>query len=615
MQRDALANRLSTPFGGTWGPRVSIETVAALVIAAVWGFYLYYVGAKADGDGPYYLQSAFGILNYAPNTIGEQWAPLFPILIAVAGVFVRTLDVAATLVVVVSYGAALLLLVAILRHNRVHPLLTLVILAYIAANRVFARELVFLHSEPPFMVFLLAHVLALQRHIEHPDRTRWLVVAGLAAMLATLTRYAGYPILGLFLAYLAYCWFIGRVKFSVMLTLAIITVAPNFLYVVRNWLVAGDVLGLNPTWHGSVRDNLRGIPLLIYSVVPRFVYWLVVLTLLAVAWMRGYRARSVRRLFSDPDLAYLGYLVCLVIGYTFFLVWAETRVIMPPLARYYRMITPFLPVLFVIALLTMRRVSELSRSSIIPLVMTLAMVVSLASNGYADWERFTDAVGAANASKRDHLDFGFRTSETRRRIAAYLRDRVRESREAAGSNVVLITGIYDVGMKRLYNAYPEILLFRRSIVADATVLGYSNVYINGRGGYAAGSQFDVDVKVADGTAKLRYRSLHRGCCWEWSKLRAALGRIAGREHVQALTFFVDDITYKELGPPPADFARDSDGNAPLRLIDDTWIEPYHFLRWMRPAAADAAEGARNGAGPTESDRAELGGTLAARAAS
>jgi hypothetical protein len=111
-------------------------------------------------------------------------------------------------------------------------------------------------AEAPFLILLLASLLVTAAYLER--RFLWiLVIASVLIVLATLTRYAGLPLLPAVLVALLTVY-IGRRQDRISLTLFLgITLIPILLLALANSLLAGSPVNRGLAWHPPSIGELR----------------------------------------------------------------------------------------------------------------------------------------------------------------------------------------------------------------------------------------------------------------------------------------------------------------------------------------------------------------------
>ena len=106
-------------------------------------------------------------------------------------------------------------------------------------------------SEPPFFTFSMLTLLALNTFFNKVDSRRWLMIAGVLASLATLTRFAGFALIGacmMALLILPDDQWLRKIR-SALIFLSI-ALLPNIVFMIRNYLQANtftDDPGI--AWH------------------------------------------------------------------------------------------------------------------------------------------------------------------------------------------------------------------------------------------------------------------------------------------------------------------------------------------------------------------------------
>ena len=146
-----------------------------------------HAGAFMTSDSVYYLTTAeslkagrgFTIWNGEPYT---WWPPLFPLVLTLGESVGRYVNA-------VAFGLTVTLS-GFLASRFVRPSLAILCAACVAVSAPMVYVSGYLWSEPPFILFTVAWLLALQSYLKG-GRLPWLVLAAVCASLAWQTRYIG----------------------------------------------------------------------------------------------------------------------------------------------------------------------------------------------------------------------------------------------------------------------------------------------------------------------------------------------------------------------------------------------------------------------------------------
>ena len=169
------------------------------------------------------------------------WPPLFPLILAIAGIFHDDMIAAAAVVNAVAFGLTVFVAAGWLRRH-VSPLLVAwagLALALSPAAGVAA----YVWSESVFVLFVVAALSTLDRFLATGAPKALLVCAGFAA-LCCLTRYAGASVVVCGIALIVRATTLApRRRIRAAALYAAVGLAPTALWMVRNLLVLGSPMG------------------------------------------------------------------------------------------------------------------------------------------------------------------------------------------------------------------------------------------------------------------------------------------------------------------------------------------------------------------------------------
>lgn len=223
---------------GRYGPGISHDSVA----------YLFAAKSLLAGHGLEYF-------GYPSPYL--QWPPLFPALLAMAGLFGMDAVTAArwlnafSLAGIILYGG---LLLSRLMHHRASALVGISLLVFSAP---LIRVSKYVWTEPSFILLFLCFLDAFERYLR-VQRRLFLVLASIALSLCWMDRYIGVAVVmtgGLFLLWEGRRPLLRRCQD--LLLYAAITVPPIALWMVRNYLLSGTTMGMRRPSTDPLAANIR----------------------------------------------------------------------------------------------------------------------------------------------------------------------------------------------------------------------------------------------------------------------------------------------------------------------------------------------------------------------
>ena len=261
-----------------------------------------------------------------------HWPPLYPLLLAVAGLLVfDPYDVAGPLGAVV-FGLTILVIGRYLLERLESKYLALWCCAALTLSIPLSWMASWALSESVFILFVTVALIFMHKFLER-DKGRWLLLwVAVFSTLALLTRYLGVVLVGLVLLTLLMQRGIAvGEKLKNVVMYALIPMIPICIWMVRNYVISGDFTGSRS---GYPRYSLYEIVRYVWSVFREwqspFGSWpvsiaLIVLVVGIVAYMMvmGLRTRDDRwsvwrsfYLFGGFVIAYILVLVgALILGY------------------------------------------------------------------------------------------------------------------------------------------------------------------------------------------------------------------------------------------------------------------------------------------------------------
>ena len=263
MANAAAELRAGVSEGASTRTRWLAGSLIIAIFAVLAALYLTRAGAGASGDSVHYLMGAENILEgkgYS-RTTGDgttrpitSFPPVYSLLIAAVGMFNIEVSVAARWVNALLFGLNLWLasyLVFRGTRSAFPALLTPIALAV-------AAPLVGLHgwimTEPAYIFFALVAFIGLHTYLED-QKLAGLLLAAVAAALATLTRYVGLSLVmtgGL--AVLFFGDADGRQRLKHAVIYGLLSLAPVGLWMVRNIAVSGAIANRQIAFHPIRRE-------------------------------------------------------------------------------------------------------------------------------------------------------------------------------------------------------------------------------------------------------------------------------------------------------------------------------------------------------------------------
>jgi len=289
---------------------ILISTLAGFI--ALW--HVTRSGICIITDSSYYFMASESLVKYhafgtftpdgqlKPLTV---WPPLYPSLLSLFSLIHISPSSAARWLNAILFGSNASLAGMLVRKVSRGGLMVAVAGAvlFISSMSMLSLHWVAL-SEPLFIFFLFVCLYSLCSYTERP-RLNWLVVAACAASLAWLTRYSGVSFVAtgaLAVLLLSEMKFARRLFHAALFSL--IASTPNLLWMIRNYLVAGNAAGKHLGWHPMTlslfQDYLIAIARFILpeGLILATVSALALLglsLLLALSWKRGHLKLSFNR--------------------------------------------------------------------------------------------------------------------------------------------------------------------------------------------------------------------------------------------------------------------------------------------------------------------------------
>lgn len=319
-------------------PRSAVSTIPRFLLVLAWvasfvvAYWMMSHGPGISPDSIVYLHSAESILAGLGVVSDGQpvihFPPVYPLLIAAAGLVARD-PLSAARFVTASFFATEIALVAAAAFlgagRRLGAAFIAVALFSVSASVVGIHAMAW--SEPAFFAFSLSGMLVLAAFIAYPGR-RLLVLASVAFGLAMTTRYVG---LSLFAPLLAAVVLLGRRTPRQRLTDACLALgaagAPLGLWLLRNARVAYSATDASLVWHPIDGSHLRALvqtvsdyffPLAIPDAAKAGIFVAGVL-LLALGYRAMMRQRDERRPEGDLARSLAAVLLIFAAGYVAFL--------------------------------------------------------------------------------------------------------------------------------------------------------------------------------------------------------------------------------------------------------------------------------------------------------
>lgn len=316
---------------GKYGPGVTHDSVA----------YLYSAASLADGQGLQYF-------GYTSPFI--QWPPMYSFILAVPeGLGLDPL-------VFTQYFNALVMALALWVGSRTvkrltqHPMMpTLFILMGLTSFQLL-RMAFYVWSEPLFILMSTCtfHLLFTRNHNASKSQSA-LIVMALSSAIACLTRYIGVVVVAVACLYLLVKVEGFRHKFTKTFLYGFVAVFPTVLYIIRNYLVSGTLVGMRSPSGISLSTNLfRAVKTIagwLFPVVrnekPLETWWLALLALVAIV----VGVLVLVQLFKHGEKrAALVTLIGFCIFYSFYMAVSASKVAFDPISDRY-MIPVMVPLL------------------------------------------------------------------------------------------------------------------------------------------------------------------------------------------------------------------------------------------------------------------------------
>jgi hypothetical protein len=316
----------------------------AILLGVIWSRFLLDTGLRLSGDSAVFLEHAVGLSSGAGIEIPANRAPLYIFLINIFMQIQPWPTEAAALLAGISLTLVMLatgLLTLRLSKNVFLATVTVLLVAtWTDLQYVFDVA----WTEQLFTVFLVGHLLFIARYLER-QRPVDLVLAGVMASGASLTRYMGVSLIlvfGLYTLWLAWRSSASRQRYWAIGS-ALISALPLAGWLLRNQHVHGTMTGERKPSELSMLDNLGLSAGVLQEAIGAIsgLGLLTVASLVAIALLRKHAPQAGRVL-----IWFTAYAVGLSLLYTAMVLWAATSVRIDGInTRYYAPVLPVLPVL------------------------------------------------------------------------------------------------------------------------------------------------------------------------------------------------------------------------------------------------------------------------------
>lgn len=407
--------------------------ILLLMIVGVAGVMLILIntpsGIGVGYDSVFYLSSADNLLagrglswplggdELKPLT---HYPPLYPLTLAGLGLIGFDLVQGARLLAAVLFGTNIVILGwLVYRHSESWQ-------AAVAASAlaVFSPILIDIHfmamTEPLFLLFLLAALAFLAEYMRG-TRNCYLIMAGITAGLASITRYTGLSIVVTGFLIIILMGQIGWRRRFVKASLFVgLSLTPLMIWYLRNYLLSGSVANRSLLYHPLTYSNLQSGAYtasiwLLPSSVPfriRVVVFLIVLfTVTGLLFWRGkkiLRARTRHKATGVHNLWLVGLLIVFILMYGLLLFFSLTLVDASTRLNE-RILSPAYTVAYlVIFIIFGLGWFKLSRWRFVPHAIAGLWVILLASYSY----RSIDILRTMRTEGRGFTGRGWQTSET-----------------------------------------------------------------------------------------------------------------------------------------------------------------------------------------------------------
>jgi hypothetical protein len=341
-----------------YGPGISHDSVA----------YLHAARSLLDGRG-------FEYFGYPSPYI--QWPPLFPILLAAAGLLGANPASASRWLNAVGFAAIIVYGGTLLGQrllNRLSLAVGVVLLVFAAPLIEISR---YIWTETLFVLLFLGFFDTIQRYLAN-RRTALLLWAGLFSALAWLERYLGITVVitTVVLLIVERRPILERFKNAVLY--GAVSCAPMLLWMARNYWVSGTPAGVRVRSLYTLSDNLKLLQAAFATWLPSGRLWaLSAITMLVIALTAGtmfVQFAAGRLKWPDQRLTTIAVMGAFAVIYLLYLIASATRVAIEAINS--RFIDPlYVPAVFVFAALADLVLSNLNETRRILYGIALALMV------------------------------------------------------------------------------------------------------------------------------------------------------------------------------------------------------------------------------------------------
>jgi hypothetical protein len=319
--------------------------VFAFSLGLFWLNFIYLAGLRFSPDSVFYMTFAVNMHYAADYYVSPAWVPLYPFLINL-GMYVQKFPAeSAALISGISMIGILLTYGSLLNKFSEDFILKLLFLLLLFFFTKFLSIYDLAWSETPFSFLILLSFYFIINHYEK-HRLYDYVFASLSISLATLTRYAGIPLLVLFIVYTFYFLFREsdfRQNAAKYLLINSLSYIPIVLYMRNNYITTGTFFGERVQPELTIFDNLyRTIGVFRSDFTP---YLLLLLLLTTVFYLVSLK-NSINARLERIVLFSLSTIALALFTYTSFIIYSTSQASVDPIStRYY---APTYPLIFVL---------------------------------------------------------------------------------------------------------------------------------------------------------------------------------------------------------------------------------------------------------------------------
>jgi 4-amino-4-deoxy-L-arabinose transferase-like glycosyltransferase len=243
--------------------------LSALGVVAI--IYSTSLGAGLGDDSYFYIRPARDILNGETLKLDPSFPPLLPILLVVLGIFELDPQVGIRYLNAICFGINMLLFGLLLWKITSSRVVTILGACLFLLSETLITTHSMAMSESIFMTFFLMGALSFGVYFEK-KRLVWLALAGILFGLGALSRYIGISLIaGGVISFWMFDRAGWRSKLRTIFIFTLLAASPILIYMLRNWIIAGNLMGPRPFGASSLNRFNENLGWSIYNILIWFI--------------------------------------------------------------------------------------------------------------------------------------------------------------------------------------------------------------------------------------------------------------------------------------------------------------------------------------------------------